>query len=522
MGPVEPRPYCYRCDKPAGMCLCSMLQRLDNRVGVHIVQHPQERHHALGTVRLLRLGLSRVDVHVVHPRGRSAACTPIDLPTGAGLLYPSKDALDLQTVPATERPTQLVVIDGTWTQTHRIARDNPWLSRLPRYRLPPGRGSRYRIRAEPRRECLSTVEAVVRALRLLEPTLDTQLLIEAFDAMIDAQIAAGGRGASRYRRRRLRQQSNAVPQALHRSPESIVVAYAEAAPDKAAWRARREALRLTAVTLGGQRVFDAMITPRTPPDTHLTSLMGLDDRALESSRPVGEVTEAFEAFCAASRDRGVALVSWGPWTHRWLEDLVPDVEHVMLKGVWANLCRRPVPAVDAVLAQLGLAPTALPVTGRAGRRLGQAHAMARHIVEVAATTLPVVIERADSEVLLDLRARVLGEDREYPTARMLRDKASTTRHWVARSGGAVVGCVSVMAVRGFMLRGLAVAPERRRQGIGGRLLQRVADEVGSPMWCNARAEVVGFYEAHGWVAQGPVFELRHHGAHQRMTTGARR
>ena len=126
------------------------------------------------------------------------------------------------------------------------------------------------------------------------------------------------------------------------------------------------------------------------------------------------------------------------------------------------------------------------------------------------------VERVDRDRILGLRARELN-GHSSGRAALAGDLAATTRHWAAVLDGAVVGCVSVMRLRGYALRGMAVAGEFRRQGIGARLLQVVCAEVDAPMWCNARLEAVPFYVSRGWLEVGPVFDLQDKGAHRRLT-----
>lgn len=130
----------------------------------------------------------------------------------------------------------------------------------------------------------------------------------------------------------------------------------------------------------------------------------------------------------------------------------------------------------------------------------------------------VVVERAERDDLLDLRRRVLTSGRR---AAMSRDHRPDTGHWVARRGTEVIGCVSVMSLNGWVLRGMAVDPACQGRGVGRLMLEHVAEEVDAPMWCNARLAAVGFYEACGWVAVGPVFEIEGEGAHRRMVRYAR-
>ena len=131
-------------------------------------------------------------------------------------------------------------------------------------------------------------------------------------------------------------------------------------------------------------------------------------------------------------------------------------------------------------------------------------------------TLEVTVERVERDLILELRASVLS----YPGTRVAvlsGDLSPTTRHWAAWLGDAVVGCVSVMRLRGWALRGMAVSAEHQRQGIGERLLQAVYAEVDGPMWCNARLQAVSFYSHLGWVKASPVFYMDDQMPHQRMT-----
>ncbi len=126
-------------------------------------------------------------------------------------------------------------------------------------------------------------------------------------------------------------------------------------------------------------------------------------------------------------------------------------------------------------------------------------------------------ERAEVDALLDLRERVLSPGEGRAGARMGRDHAPGTRHWVVRDEGRVIACASVMVLHGLVLRGMAVDPTRQRQGIGRRLLLHIHEEVRAPLWCNARRDAVLFYQAAGWIPEGPTFDLAAAGPHQRMT-----
>jgi len=193
-----PRAFCLRCFKAQVACLCAIVRSVANRTGVTVLQHPRERAHALGTVRIARLGLRRIEVERCAPWEDSAA-TRERVPAGAALLYPAATARPLTALTPAERPRHLVVLDGTWFNAKKIYDAHTWLRELPQVCLTPQRPSGYRIRREPRRDYVATLEAIVEALRILEPqTQGLDELLAAFAAMIEWQErhmpAAGAAG----------------------------------------------------------------------------------------------------------------------------------------------------------------------------------------------------------------------------------------------------------------------------------------------------------------------------------------
>jgi hypothetical protein len=101
-------------------------------------------------------------------------------------------ALDRRGEPAADQDGMLhgldgvVVLDGTWKEAKTLWWRNPWLLKLRRLVLNPHRKSRYgRIRREPRREALSTIEAVALLLKHLDggPEIEAALL-GALDRLI--------------------------------------------------------------------------------------------------------------------------------------------------------------------------------------------------------------------------------------------------------------------------------------------------------------------------------------------------
>ncbi|MFO2464766.1 DTW domain-containing protein [Pseudomonas sp. 15FMM2] len=185
------RPQCPRCLRPTTYCLCGLIPSLDSRTRVLLLQHPSEVNHALNTARLAALGLVNAQLVV----GEVFEDLPDLLnPPGyqARLLFPGESAQPLRAYTACDAPLLLVVPDGTWRKARKLLHLNPLLAALPRVALAEGAVSRYRLRKAPGPGALSTVEAIVQALQVLETPSSFEPLLRPFEALIEGQIAAMG------------------------------------------------------------------------------------------------------------------------------------------------------------------------------------------------------------------------------------------------------------------------------------------------------------------------------------------
>ncbi|MBA1274626.1 tRNA-uridine aminocarboxypropyltransferase [Stutzerimonas azotifigens] len=188
-----PRPLCTRCQRPLAHCLCPLIPSLPSRASVLILQHPSEAGHALNTARLAALGLQRAELWVGECFEELAGVLDAH-GTGARLLFPGEGArILMEPWPQTEQTSLLVVPDGTWRKARKLLYLNPRLAELPRVALPQGLQSRYRVRKAPVEGALSTIEAIVHALSVLDAPLRFDALLQPFDALIEGQIQAMGR-----------------------------------------------------------------------------------------------------------------------------------------------------------------------------------------------------------------------------------------------------------------------------------------------------------------------------------------
>jgi DTW domain-containing protein YfiP len=188
---------CPRCDKRPALCVCDAVAPLDNRIRVLILQHPQEQDRALGTARLTAVHFRHaiLKVGLSWPSLTKILGSPTD-PQRWAVLYlgsakaaslaPDRDIVVLNRKGEPERDQDgllrdiegVVLLDGNWSQAKALWWRNPWMLKCRRVILGPKRPSRYgKLRREPRREGLSTIEAAAMLVSRLEnrPEIETAL-----------------------------------------------------------------------------------------------------------------------------------------------------------------------------------------------------------------------------------------------------------------------------------------------------------------------------------------------------------
>lgn len=220
---MSSRALCTRCQRPLPSCYCIHVPRLHNHWPIRILQHPQESRHALGTARIAALGLSDCLLSI----GSTPEAAPLPV-SDSVLLYPGPDSLPLSGLPSSPvRP--LLFLDATWRKSQRMLFESSALAALPRYHLESPAPSRYRIRREPGAHAVSTLEAIVQTLEILEaaPGRYTGLL-EVMDMLVDEQIRH--MGPEVYQRHYFREATES-PRSRHQSAESELAVRSDRSPD---------------------------------------------------------------------------------------------------------------------------------------------------------------------------------------------------------------------------------------------------------------------------------------------------
>ena len=179
--------------------MCALIPRIETRTRLVLVIHRAEDRKPTNTGRLATECLVNSEVLV---RGHEAHPSPpfvFDPDSVPVLLFPHEGATSLTRFApsgaASGRPVTLIVPDGTWRQASKVRNRVAGLSDVPCATLPHDAPSTYRLRAEAHPHGLATIEAIARALFILEGARGREVrhaLEHVFRAMVERTLWARG------------------------------------------------------------------------------------------------------------------------------------------------------------------------------------------------------------------------------------------------------------------------------------------------------------------------------------------
>ncbi len=180
------------------LCVCDSVTPVKSRMSLVILQHPQEQDRLLGTARLTALHFEKavLKIGLSWPSLSKILGRTVDPARWAVLYLGSSKVADLDTdqdIVVLDRKGQpedhqrgilreiegVVLLDGTWSQAKALWWRNAWMLKCRRVILGPSRPSLYgKLRREPRRDGLSTIEAAGMLISRLEqrPEIESALL----------------------------------------------------------------------------------------------------------------------------------------------------------------------------------------------------------------------------------------------------------------------------------------------------------------------------------------------------------
>ena len=339
----------------------------------------------IGTARMAHLCLSNSELHIgadwqnssVLLRAMSDPLRP------AMLLYPADGALHVESATPVG-PVTLVVVDGTWSLTRKMVRQNPILAELPRLSFQPSMPSSYRIRREPKPHFLLTIEALAHVLSVLESDpQNCRRLLEPFHQMIDRQIELRELNRTLPCRHFIKQKrAPNVPAVLREHRDDIVCVVGEAnAWPYLAFDTRMaypdELVHWVAWRIATNESFEFIAAPRYPLAPNTAEHVALRPERLNAGGSLRELQAGWRCFV---RDTDI-VCSWGCYATGLLAaggGYLPPLRFD-LRALAKDLLKRKFGTMDQFLA--GAGDGSAMASGRAGLRLGQLVQIAKSFCE---------------------------------------------------------------------------------------------------------------------------------------------
>lgn len=185
---------CDGCHINYRLCFCEFIKPLATKTKVSLILHANELNLTSNTGRLTHQLLSHSEILVRGALELKEEKLTLQPPENykSYYLFPEEGAevLDEKFVKNLKQPIHLVVPDGSWRQAKKFKRREEALSSLPSLVLPPGPASQYFLRTEPMENFVCTLEAVARALGIIEGKTVQEHLESVLKLMVERTLMA--------------------------------------------------------------------------------------------------------------------------------------------------------------------------------------------------------------------------------------------------------------------------------------------------------------------------------------------
>lgn len=181
-------PRCTGCFLKPAVCMCDVLPSLDMRTHVTVLMHDVEHHKSTNTGRLVHRCLPHSDLILYGNNRPPLPARPWPEGRTPVVLFPVAGAQPVSDFRACARRGELalLVLDANWRQAARL-RKRFAVQGIPFVEAPAGPPTIYQLREEPHAAGVCTLEAVARALEVLED-ISTEPLMRALRVFQDRTL----------------------------------------------------------------------------------------------------------------------------------------------------------------------------------------------------------------------------------------------------------------------------------------------------------------------------------------------
>ena len=170
------RVHCLECMRPQKACLCHHIEPFETQTQFCILMHPMEaKKESVGTGRYTNKCLKNCRIIVGESFDEDKEVQKIlkDESLYPMILYPGESSINISTTKINRddfkgKTPLIFVIDGTWPCAKSMMRDSKSLHDLPRVSFDNNEESKFSIKHQPAKYCLSTIESVYKLISELE------------------------------------------------------------------------------------------------------------------------------------------------------------------------------------------------------------------------------------------------------------------------------------------------------------------------------------------------------------------
>jgi DTW domain-containing protein YfiP len=162
---------CPGCEIRKSLCFCAQIPTLVLQTRLVILMHTAEEVLTSNTARFVSKAVPKCELRIRGRKNdRMSTEGLVEADRTSLLLFPSSHAAELNAdfVAGLATPATLIVPDGSWPRTRKFVRRNPAFVGIQHVKVPPGPPSEYHLRTQSDPNGLCTLEAVARAIGILE------------------------------------------------------------------------------------------------------------------------------------------------------------------------------------------------------------------------------------------------------------------------------------------------------------------------------------------------------------------
>lgn len=164
------REKCYKCYRPKSSCMCEHIAQLETNTKFVILMHPKEfKKVKNNTGFFTHLSLKNSELFIGVDFSDNRRINEIIETHESYILFPSPHAVNLseKSPNSHAKKRAIFLIDSTWACTKKMFRESKNLQNLKHMSFQTSRVSEYKIKEQPERNYLSTIESTHVVLELL-------------------------------------------------------------------------------------------------------------------------------------------------------------------------------------------------------------------------------------------------------------------------------------------------------------------------------------------------------------------